>query len=211
MIDGMADPTNSARSSRPTTPSFDAFASQYLLRLSTDIVHHGFAFVPVGFGTCSAPGCDCGTDDDSWAYTVGLVELGLPEIIVIGLAPAIGAELVGRVVAEHRRGGRVILGAPMWVDGVLVKLVDVPPEWLAHDLDRMTMWVGHYGPGRSELRIPPVAQLLFADGDGRFADDPGCDPLVAELQPVLRDDPAAYPKLLHRRTRRRSVIRRSAA
>lgn len=207
----MADSTNSARGSHPATPSFDAFASQYLLRLSADIVRHGFAFVPVGFGTCSAPGCECGTDDDSWAYTVGLAEQGLPEIVVIGPAPAIGAELVARLLARHRQGDTVTVGRPLVLDGVLVKLVEVPQAWLAHDLDRMAMWLGHYGPGRSNLRMPPIAQLVFADGDGHFPGEADCDPLVASCQPLLVDDPYSYPALLHRRTRRRSVIRRSAA
>lgn len=211
----MADPTPptppAARGRQPESSSLDHFRSQYLLQLSADLVRHGFAYVPVGVGRCSAPGCDCGDDGDGWSYTVGLAEQGLPELVVIGLAPVVGIELVTRVLRRHRLGGRVALNEPMELDGVQVKLLGVPGDWLAHDLDRMAMWISHYAPGRQALDIPPIAQLLFADGAGRFPDQPGCDPFVAAAQPVLATDPYSYPAVLHRRTRRRSHIRRSAA
>ncbi len=187
------------------------FRSEYLLHLSSAIVRRGFALVPVGFGGCSAPGCDCADDDgDAWAYTIGLAEQGHAELVVLGLAPVHALELATWVQAEHRAGRSLREGETRWYGDLAVRLDPVPQEWLAHDPDRMSFWVRHYRPGRRTLHAPPIAQLLWGDAEGRFPGEPGCDPIVNDCQPVLSSDPYSYPASL-RRPGRRVRGRRSRA
>ncbi len=184
--------------------------SELLLQLSRSIVRHGFALVPVGFGECIVPGCDCAPDEDPWIYTIGMAEAGHPELIVLGLAPAHAGALTSWVFERHRQGRSLPIGRPDEFDGVPVKLVRVPSQWLAHDPSRMAMWLAHYGPGRSTVPAPPVAQLLWGDAEGRFPDDPACDPQVSVGQPILAADPTGYPRRAPQPVRR-SGRRRSRA
>jgi Domain of unknown function (DUF4262) len=188
------------------------FRSEYLLNISSSIVRSGFALVPVGFGGCSAPGCDCGDDDgDAWVYTVGLAELGHPELVVLGLAPVHALQLVTWIHEQHAEGDALELGAVRWFESVPLRLDQVAHEWLAHDPDRMSFWIQHYLPGRRTLHAPPVAQVVWGDAEGRFPDDPRCDPFVAAAQPLLAIDPYSYPAVLPRAVRRSRIRRTRAA
>ena len=188
------------------------YRSEYLLRISTSIVRDGFALVPVGFGGCSVPGCDCRDDNgDAWAYTIGLAEQGHPELVVLGLAPVHALELVSWVHRQHRSGATLRPGEVRGFGSVPVQLDVVPQDWLAYDPDRMGFWLSHYLPGRRTLDAPPVAQLLWGDAEGRFPGEPGCDPVVAECQPRLSADPFSYPAVLPRAVRRTRVRRSRAA
>jgi hypothetical protein len=79
-------------------------------------------------------------------------------------------------------------------------LVDVPRQWLMLDTGRMAVWFEDY-PRRPD---PSVVQLVWSDVDGRFPDDPLCDPLVTCSQPMLRDDPRRHPRPPDLRSRHRS-------
>lgn len=196
---------------RTVLPMATDFRSEYLLHLSSAIVRRGFALVPVGFGSCSTPGCDCGDDDgDAWSYTVGLAEQGHAELVVLGLAPVIVLELVTSVVERHRAGDPLREGEARVFGGVPLRLEAIPADWLAHDPERMSMWIQHYLPGRRTLHAPPIAQLLWGDDLGRFPGQPGCDPHVEAAQPRLSVDPFSYPTPLPR-TARRLRQRRSRA
>ena len=41
---------------------------------------------------------------------------------------------------------------------------------------------------------PDVVQLVWSDHDGRFPDHPKCDRFIVECQPLLAQDPLAYPR-----------------
>jgi hypothetical protein len=75
-------------------------ASQQMLHIATIVATHGFAIVPVGYGGCSVPGC-CGDRlQHRWTYTVGLVDRGQAELVMLGLQPAER----GRRVTEYPLG-----------------------------------------------------------------------------------------------------------
>ena len=110
---------------------------------------------------------------------------------------------------ERARLGRPLEpGVEYELDHVGVKLVEVPSAWLAFDNSRMTLWLQHYAPGRNTLTAPQINQLMWADADGRFPDDPACDPDIKDLQPVLAADPTAFPRRQSRAERRGSTRRR---
>jgi hypothetical protein len=176
--------------------------SSYELHIATIVAKYGFAVVPVGYGVCSVPGC-CGPRlRRPWTYTVGLVDRGQPELMLFGLYMESAHHGINALAAEMQAGRQVANDEPFMLDGVGVKVVDVPPQWLMLDRDRMGMWFNHYG-GPPD---PAVRQLVWPDQDGLFPDDPSCDPRVRRAQPILRDDPRSFPKpyTAYRKSRARS-------
>jgi len=181
---------------------------QLMLRIASGIACHGFFVVSVGSGSCDVPGCTCAIEPQSWCYTVGLCELQHPELVVVGLPPDAAHHVMTWTYEQARSGRPLESGIEYELDHVGVKLVEVPDTWLAADSSRMTLWLQHYGPGRTTLGLPRVMQALWADADGLFPDDPACDPAVREMQPVLAAAPVAFPTRASRAERRRPARRR---
>ena len=174
-------------------------ASQQMLHIATFVASHGFAVVAIGYGGCSMPGCNGCRSRYPFTYTIGMVERGQPELMLFGLEPESAHFGISWVANEALAGRPVPVDMPMEVNNVAIKLVDVPNQWLIADRSRMAMWFNHYGPGRERLTEPAVRQLVWADADGRFPDDPSCNPKIAAMQPVLKVDPHRYPKIKPRR------------
>ena len=181
---------------------------QLLLQIASGIARHGFFVVSIGSGSCSLPGCKCAAEPQPWCYSVGLSELEHPELVVVGLPPDAAHHVMKWTYERARVGNPLQSGVEYELDHVGVKLIEVPSEWLAADLSRMTLWLQHYGPGRDTLTMPQVGQLLWADADGRFPDDSACDPSIRELQPILADNLLTFPTRLSREERRRATRRR---
>ena len=181
---------------------------QLMLQIASGIARHGFFVVSVGSGRCAVPGCNCALELRPWCYTIGLCDLQHPELVVVGLLPEAAHRVMTWTYELARYGRPLELGVKYELDHVGVKLVEVPRHWLAFDPSRMTLWMQHYGPGRNVLEFPHVTQLLWADADGRFPDDPACDPEIRELQPVLATDPLAFPRKASRAVRRRTSRQR---
>jgi hypothetical protein len=96
------------------------------------------------------------------------------------------------------------------LDGVSVKLLAVPDEWVLADHARMAAWFEHYASGRGGVSLPEIHQVVWADAAGLFPDDPGCTAWVVREQPILRDAPLHYPlRSLGRRPRHRRAQRRA--
>jgi hypothetical protein len=191
--------------------SSDDFAAPYVRRLASVIIAHGFAVVPVGYGGCSDPACCGPRARHPWTYSVGLAGTGHPEVVLMGLAPTSAHFAISWVAGEQRAGRPAPVGEPFTLEGVRVKLIEVPSEWLLTDPSRMAMWFAHYDPtGRSE-RLPAVRQLVWADADGRFPDDADCDAHVVRQQPLLDVPPFRYPEPPPRQQRRAARHRRRAA
>lgn len=118
-----------------------------------------------------------------FTYTIGLFDR-LPELLCVGPLPDIAGTTLNALASRLQldpdlahAGQRIELAG----EGVLptVKLGAVARRW--HEL-----YVGraldHHQ--RDDLE---VLQVFAADGDGRFPDEPGFDPLVLTVQPVLAD------------------------
>ena len=57
----------------------------------------------------------------------------------------------------------------------------------------MGQWFGYYQDAEDMPPHPDVVQLVSADHDGHFPDDPRCSRFVAASQPLLALDPLSYP------------------
>jgi hypothetical protein len=142
---------------------------------------------------------------------VGLAEVGRPELVLVGLAPTSAHFAISWIAEKVRAGQPVPVDDPFELERVRVKVIDGPSGWLLTDPSRMAMWFAHYDASGRSRRLPAVCQLVWADSDGRFPDDPDCDAAVARQQPLLDVVPFRYPEPPPRQQRRAARHRRRAA
>ncbi|MGH3632822.1 DUF4262 domain-containing protein [Mycobacterium sp.] len=114
------------------------------------------------------------SDRAPYAYTVGLHERGLPELLVTGLAPERAVRVLNSVAAYLVDGGRPVPGE--WIsipNGPMLAVVQVE-----HPDAHMNVAVAFYG---SDVR---ALQLVWADDNGHR---PWCPEFSngAVRQPVL--------------------------
>ena len=97
-------------------------------------------------------------DRTPFAYTIGLHEHGLPELLVAGMPPE-RANLVLNTVAEYiRRGGRPVPGERMLIGGeLLLDFVQVQ-----HPMAHLKFAFSIYGPDMRAL------QLVWPDDNGHL-------------------------------------------
>ena len=192
-------------------PTFADSTTQFLDDLDVIIARDGFAVVPVGYGGCSVPGCCAPSARLPWTYTIGLWQAGLPELVLMGLE-AVSAQFALNHVGYAAIAGQTIIDErPFELEGVGVKVVDVPDEWLLTDPDRMGLWFGVRSRRDGPIRLPALRQVMWADAQGRFPDDPSGRSSNAHHQPVLRDDPFSQPHVVSRSSRRPGRHHRQAA
>ena len=90
----------------------------YIARL---VRRHGRAVMAVGTGECAVPGCDGGSREDPFAYTVGLHAHRLPELLVYGCdadaALAVLNDLAASIIDGDpvRSGMSVLAGGRCWI------------------------------------------------------------------------------------------------
>jgi hypothetical protein len=160
------------------------------------IATRGLAVMSVGSGECSVPGCQCEPESAPWSYTIGLVERRHPEVVTLGLPPKAAVAILNRVHARDVAGTRIEPGAIERFNGVLIKLVPVPAEWVTSEDDPMGQWFHHYRIGRASIEPPPVLQLLWADRHGVLPGEAGCAWEVEDLQPRLHEQRWRVPRRL---------------
>jgi len=100
----------------------------------------------------------------AYAYTVGLTEHGLPELVATGLPPPRAAALLNRG-ARH-----VLLDGPLPAPGDVLRLTEVPileVVRVAHPDAHLDTALALFGPGIRAL------QLVWADERGRWPWHPG--------------------------------------
>lgn len=192
-MNGSADPWNTPR-------------GELLLHVAATIMRRGFAVVAIGGGRCAVPGCDCGPSDEQWAYTIGLAEQGLPELVITGLADAHALERIEFVIDQMLTDCGLLGGATRWLGPTRLTLTEVPDAWLTADPTRMAVWFEHYAIGRSHVELPQVMQVVWGDADHVAS---GAAELSAgdAFQPLLADNPYDFPRRRDRASRRQ--LRRS--
>jgi uncharacterized protein DUF4262 len=114
------------------------------------------------------------SDRTPYAYTIGLHDRGLPELLVTALSPQRAARLLNKIAEDAVRGVALMSGERISVPaGPLVEIVEVD-----HPDAHMNFAVALDGP---QLR---ALQVVGADGRGRWPWAPGfCDGRAR--QPVL--------------------------
>lgn len=184
------------RQQRPSV-SHDPFLTDTASRIG----RYGFTMNAVGFGECSSHGCHCSPDDEAWAYTIGMVEHNLPELVITGLAPVHCLEVATHIFEQFQVGEPIPNDQRQWLGLAPFMLRPVTPQWLAADPTRMAGWISYYGR-RGGFGLPDVTQVVWGDATGWFPGDPLCDPFIAADQPIIADDPYGFPRRLPRAERR---------
>lgn len=110
------------------------------------------------------------------AYTVGLADAGLPELIVFGLPPEAATPMLN-ASAERLRQGTLALDAPVEEIGNLPMVFKaVEPSVAQEHIIQANNRAG---------RELPAIQMIWPDPKGRFPWDPAFDTRFSLAQPLL--------------------------
>ena len=116
------------------------------------------------------------SDSGSWAYTIGRVQQGFAEIVVVGMAADRCAHLINHVADDW---ADVLAGR---VDES-VQLLPVPARvWTTTDYVSGAYRFARERGLTSEFQ---VVQAVWPDHHGRFPWDPDCSAAVRSAQPML--------------------------
>ncbi len=134
--------------------------SVFVQRLRQQVAEQGWMVLGV-FASAEAP------DITPWHYTVGLTDAGLPELLVSGLGPTQGQEILNTAAARHIRD-EIVVGM---LDDVASMPLKVVPGPTGECVQQAWNYVGD--PRRREPGRVRVLQLVWPDVDGRFPGDEG--------------------------------------
>jgi hypothetical protein len=117
-------------------------------------------------------------DEVAYVYTTGLTtHLGCPELVIAGLDPHTGHDLLKAAVAKAEAGAALEPGVLYegMAEGFVVRFRDVfrPACRLSFALTN-----GFYG------KSVAFRQLLWPDSSGRFPGEPGCGEWIASVQDI---------------------------
>lgn len=114
------------------------------------------------------------------AYTVGLTELGWPEMIIFGIPPKIAAYLMNGIVFKCKWNGIVPFAGMIEFDFMTFTTRFAPV--LSMNIEKyMNRLVEHYG----DLERLTALQLMWPDKNGHYPDCGSFDASMINLQPLM--------------------------
>jgi hypothetical protein len=194
--------------------NFDYYDEE-LFDIAYKIERFGYTTIGVNTGTCSVPGCDCQPQSGpAWFYTIGLLEHGHPEVVIVGDTPEHACELLALVFEGHQVGESLPCGRDdlAVLAGATVTTVPIPRRcW--EDSSLVAFWHNYYrsiGWPPTNTLPAPFVQLVVADSAGRFPWDEGCEAALVAGQPIIADNERSWPRdnRASRRANERSQRRR---
>ena len=105
----------------------------------------------------------------TYAYTIGLTDAGVAELLIVGLDLRMMEELLHNAVPIHMREELQPGGETDGIANVHFRVEAV------HDLKPMQQVLNFYGDPHNKAGIVRGLQLLWPDPDGRFPGEPGYD------------------------------------
>lgn len=140
--------------------------------IEKNVKEHGLAIQFI-FPTKEQPG-------PKFAYTVGMTDIGQPELVVIGLPESLAGMVFNRVFEELRAGTRT--GQETSIEKVLSVplLMHTADESLAYPY---TVQCQRYYQERGIK--PAFKQLIWPDTAGVYPHEQGFDEEMVDLQPYL--------------------------
>lgn len=123
-----------------------ATLDEFLFHIHGLIDRFGWAVVPVGDGSSRA-----------WAYTIGLVEVNHPELVVMGMPRERAGTLLNCLATLIRDGSEFLDGEQVAVGTEHYRIAPVPDRHFENDT--FAMWINYYGalgPPHPKLRALEV-------------------------------------------------------
>jgi hypothetical protein len=151
---------------------------ELMFHVHTTIDRYGF-FIQYVMGDRGEP---------SWGYTIGFLEHGHPEVVVIGLDDVSTAGVLHCLYDEIVAGIFRPVGVRQDDLGrgeTPVHLLPVPDEHWLESGDRLCTAVDYYDAIAWDPRELSARQLVWATPDGYFPWEPECSPHFRRLQPIL--------------------------
>lgn len=142
----------------------------YIAKLDAIIEKHGYAVQSV-------------MDNPSMSYTVGLTDLCLPELVMVGVPIPSMQAIINEAVARMQSTQPF---APGQLQSELANLpLRIDAVHISQVLGRLYMLIGYEKRRQRQVTELKVLQLVWPDQDGRYPDDSGyAMPLSG--QPLLR-------------------------
>jgi Domain of unknown function (DUF4262) len=150
------------------SPEWEAERGRYIADFDSKILSEGYVLQYV-WGDAPEP---------SWAYTVGRMRAGFPELLVVGLDPSSAQGLIDHVSANWADIAAGVQ-APGWGD---VRLLPIPRSVMA-STDYL-LGAESYA-ARAGLRAPTAQQIIWSDPAGFFPWDAECDPRLRRMQVIV--------------------------
>jgi hypothetical protein len=156
-----------------------AWLDQMDAQLTQAIRRYGWWIQYVGGGDCANPECGCSPDDSPpFAYTIGLFGMNHPELLILGVSPQRALTVLNDLGERIRQGETFIAGQAIDVSGVDHPLV---AENVPNPGD-IVFWANDFYQRPPEFSVP-VLQLAYADDQGRYPWDEGCNVALTQPRP----------------------------
>lgn len=160
------------------------------------IQENGWTVITVGDSECACSACknsgSDGTESTPFAYTVGLHECGLPEVLMFGLPPQVMGGICGDVANRLLSEPDMELADGLLLEQVIrgfavkVRLLGRIAEFADRDEVDHFGYLGRYATYKGhDLGQIEAIEVLWPDPDGAFPDEDSCTlPKIA--QPLLQ-------------------------
>lgn len=88
-------------------PADEGYPAGWRRKIEETIEKYGVTIIHIGSGSCDVPGCDHPPEplEEQFGYTVGLTELGHPELRIDGYTSVETIEILNRTYSYIARGG----------------------------------------------------------------------------------------------------------
>lgn len=154
----------------PKPPSFESFAANLQKRIDDLVAAGSWLVVNVGPDPARTPPAT------GFAYTIGLTEHGLPELLIAGLLPDIGQAVLNELGRRMRssgpfKAGNIVRDALQ--GGLPIAFVDIPDGALP------------IANARYEAAGYSAMQVFWPDEEGRLPWEAGANPSMAAPQQNL--------------------------
>lgn len=114
-------------------------------------------------------------------YTVGLYEMGFPEIIIVGLPPQVGHGIIRNIYIQNIANGIQLETSRAYCDFANLPIAFIDVDF-AYKKEYMLLLDNYYNDRSNEV---PAIQMLWSDKNGKLPYEHGYDPICDAKQPML--------------------------
>lgn len=155
---------------QPSEEEMAAFAAEYHAKMASLIEKNGFAVSHV-------------SGDIPYSYSAGMSGHLLPDLLMMGLPPDTSHHLIN-TIAQRLMSGELVAADGLIVTEVAnmpLRLKSLPAAGVSHIM-LSALRHAALNSKRNPDFTPQFMQVVYPDREGRFPDNPDCDPLICSVQ-----------------------------